>query len=182
MLRQVNLLPREMLQVEHLRSLRSTFLLVMLPILFVLLIIHALLNLSIRGLEESGRRPATWWFSPEMDSVQDRLEAMGKNAIQFMTSHKELLTGYVHHENTRDLLTRVGNSALNKVWFREVKLNNGSQKLELYGASYQARLVSEFMLELKKIPYFDQVELVSMGKESRGANEEIDFQITCLLK
>ena len=38
------------------------------------------------------------------------------------------------------------------------------------------------MLELKKLPCFENVELVSMDKDTQKGAEEIDFEIICKIK
>ena len=54
---------------------------------------------------------------------------------------------------------------------------------EITGRTAQTQLVSEFMLELKKLAYFKEVKLTSiMKKKATSGDEGIDFNLACILK
>ncbi len=73
----------------------------------------------------------------------------------------------------------MGKITTHKVWLTRLSLDNSNGICQMDGKSFNTRLVSEFMLEFKKIPYFENVALISMEK---GPDEKVDFKITCKFK
>jgi len=181
-MRQVNLLPQELRQSQELRRIRNAFVVTLVPTLIVLVLIHWALNFRVSSLMRSMERPARPMTLPGLRSMHTQIDALREEFAQLTQGQEFFLEQAARSDLLPGMLKMIANASQEKVWFKKISLDYKDKTCLIIGRSFHARLVSEFMLELKKMPAFQRVELTTMGKGQGSHNREIDFQVICHLK
>jgi len=179
-MRQVNLLPDSVKQVETIRALWNSAVVLLGTTLFVMLLLHFGLEARVKYLEEIASRPSYIRETAESSSLKQQALKIKK---QMQSQIKEDLLAaklFTHHMSSHNLLKNIGDVTSGKVWLDGMSINSEGGVFQIQGRSSNMRFVSEFMLELRKLPYFKNVELTSMGKGQSEA--EVLFKILCHLK
>ena len=182
MLRQVNLLPEEIQKSEQLRFLRFSLTVIFLPVFVVLFLISSLLNGCIQNLEETARQPLAFQETTATRDLKKKIEQQENVLGDFAQENTGIIETYVKNSPTAYFLKVISRLSAQKVWLTGIALDTQGRTCKIKGKSFTTRLVSEFMLELKRLPHFQEVELVSVGKEGVKPGAEVDFQIICHLK
>lgn len=178
-MRQINLLP-ETLQKAHIKtvivhsaavSIGGTFLLAA--------VVHVLLTLSIGNLEERVLHPASYLDTMEFAQLREMINIKAEEVKKYVGQYGTVVEAQMNNNAAEGILKAAGMSSKHKVWFTRFVLDNKARKCEIEGKSFNTRLVSEFMLNIKKSPFFDNVSLISMEK---GTDEKVDFKVVCILK
>jgi Tfp pilus assembly protein PilN len=181
-MRQINLLPLEIQRAEQIRSIRNSIIVILAPVLAVLLGIHFLLTYAVQQTALRAAQPPEQIDTPEINQVRTALRSEELKMSQFVNSNKPMIQLITKDFSMTDILKVINTVIENKVWFTSLKVDTESKRCEIDGKSFNTRLVSEFMLELKRAAYFQDVELISMNISNNAANDEVDFKIICLLK
>jgi Tfp pilus assembly protein PilN len=181
-MRQVNLLPIENQRSEQWRVLRNSLCGIFLPLGFLMLVVHLLLGLQVAAMEKRLNSPLRHAESAPVVALQQAMADIKLKGEGFLKTDKEIVEYFIVQPSAANILGNIGNQALDKVWLTDLRGDGTKRVYEIVGRSFNIRLVSEFMLELKKLPYFENVELVTMGEGAKGKEGEIDFKMICHLK
>ncbi|MDP2653140.1 MAG: PilN domain-containing protein [Candidatus Omnitrophota bacterium] len=178
-MRQINLLPEQMQKVEQIKTIRNAFVLVLAPILLVMAVVHVLLAMHLQNMKRLAERPMDYIQTREVGEVKVRIDEVLSKMRDFHAGHEILLESIAQRASTPVILVNLGEMAQSRVWLNDFNLDHESKTCRIAGQSFNTRLVSEFMLELKKVPFFKNVELSSM---ERGQDGKVGFSIVCYMK
>ncbi len=178
-MRQINLLP-ESLQKAQYKSLviRSAMLTFGSTLAFIILI-HAGLAVMVGNLESKIQNPPPNIDTIEFAQMRQQIQDKSNNIQKYFSQYGAVIDAYGDNYFSVDIMKVIGTISQHKVWFTRLNLNNKKRTCEIEGKSYNTRLVSEFMLGIKKTPFFENVALISMEK---GQDEKVDFKLECSLK
>ncbi len=181
-MRQVNLLPEESQRIETLKFIQRTLAFLFVPTLVVLFGISFAMDRHIEILRHAVDKPMAFQETAETRKLDQDIANTEKELKIFGDEHRVLIKTFVKRVPTAYLLKIISRLSENKVWLKGISLDHQQDICRIEGKSFNTRLVSEFMLEIKRLPYFRDVELVSVGKEAVKAASEVDFQIVCHLR
>jgi len=180
-MRQINLLPERLKKQEEWRIVRNSFLLTVgLSVAFVLLV-HFGLNFCVKNLEDIATKPLALKETDEISQLKDKIDAVETKMKELVMANKEIIEVFAKNSSLSYLLKVIGNATADKVWLTDLSFHYDKKICQMKGLSFNTRLISEFMLELKALAYFENVTLVSMEK-SREGSRETAFIIRCLLR
>jgi Tfp pilus assembly protein PilN len=133
----------------------------------------------VDNLESKIQHPPANIDTIEFAQLRAQTQQMSNNIQKYINQYGAVINAYGDNYFSVDILRVIGNISQHKVWFTRLNLNNKTRKCEVEGQSYNTRLVSEFMLEIKRAPFFDNVALISMEK---GQDDRVNFKLVCTLK
>ena len=181
-MRQVNLLPQDMQQADRINFMRKAGLVLFTPVIVLLIIGHILLQTRLGYLKRTSEQPLAFTETQETRELGRRKKEARKKIRDFYAKNENVIEKFVKKFSVAHMLKSVGQIAAEKVWLQSMVLDIPKDVCRIKGKSFNTRLVSEFMLELKRLPYFQNVELVSMSKGQVKDVKEIEFQVVCRLK
>jgi Tfp pilus assembly protein PilN len=181
-MRQVNLLPEESRKAETILFIRNTVGVILGPFVGILLIVNFFIGAHIDYLRRTAEQPLASKETSETLAMKKQIEKYEENLKQTGVQNKDIVETFVKKVPAGYLLKMISRLAEDKVWLDGISVDVKERRCTVDGKSFGTRLVSEFMLELKRLPHFKDVELVSVGKETRKTAQEVDFQIICFLK
>jgi len=181
-MRLVNLLPEENQKKEQWRMVRLSFGMTFLPLALGLILIHALLGLQLSAVEQALRQPKRQGESAQIAKLRQEISAVKAKGQKLVTTDKELIKYFVVQPASSRILKNIAQVADEKVWLTEFVLDSAKETCDIGGKSFNIRLVSEFMLGLKKLLYFEDVALVTMEEGAKDKDGEVTFKVTCRLK
>lgn len=182
-MREVNLLPTSYQKKERNSVIiKSVFLMIVLLVLF-LGSLYVAISWGILHLETVLGYRAASQVNLEMKELKGQLIALDNQMKDFYVRKQLVVEGYMTSAALINLLERAGDFTSDRVWLTELECHAFQKQCSLKGKAFNTRLVSEFMLDLKKLSFFESVDLVSMGKEeSQNIKEGIDFALRCHMK
>lgn len=181
-MRQVNLLPEDIQKTERIKIIINSLLTTLVPVILGMALLHFLIVFRLHSLQRVVNQP---YAQPELAQFQELRQEIGKikSAAQGSFSRdRELIEYFVVNLPFSEILRNIGNIAQERVWLTGVTVDGQSNICEIEGRSFNTRLVSEFILNLKQYYFFQSVELLSMGEDKTGKEEETHFKIVCSLK
>lgn len=178
-MRQINLLPESLQQAQNKKKILNSFFVTLIPTVFAVGAIHILTILFIANLEGQVKHPAANMDTMEFMALREEIQKKADDLQKYTADYGALINSYMDNYLSQDILRAIGAISHHKVWFTRFELNNKNRACEIQGKSFNTRLVSEFMLGVKKAPFFDNVTLISMEK---GQDEKVNFKIVCVLK
>lgn len=178
MMRQINLLPEDIQKAEAQSLLRNIAVSAIAPLVAVMLLMHGVLAWYLTSLNQEARQSPGTVPSIEADHLREKVDQKLGEAQKFFYHHKALFYHDIRRILTLRILAKLGTMADQKVWVKRFELDYKQKITRISGQSYNTRLVSEFMLELKKLQFFSEVELSSMEK---GPDGKINFLVVCRL-
>jgi len=181
-MRQVNLLPGETQRVEIIQFIQHTLAFLFAPTIILLFLISFLMNMHIRHLQKTAEQPLAFQETAETRQLKKQIDSLEKELKIYGHDNEALIKAFVKRSPAAYLLKVISRLSENKVWLRGITLDAQQDICRIDGKSFNTRLVSEFMLEVKRLPYFRDVELVSVGKQAVKTASEVDFQIICYLQ
>lgn len=181
-MRQINLLPDNLKNKEKLRFLKKSLLCTVGVSLLVMVLVHFILILRVGSLEKALSNPAIYGGSEVIKKLQKDIDIVIKDTRRDMKRSQYFAELLDKNLMFSSVLQNISNIASDKVWFKRVKIVVDGKNFEIEGKSFNTRLVSEFMLDLRKLAYFKNVDLITMEKNDDGVKKEIDFKIACKLK
>ena len=180
-MRQVNLLPEGLKKTANLKAERSALIVTGGIALAIFVFIHVILVIQIKGLEIAANQPLFFEEATQTGQLKGLIESK-KKIQKLVKKNRDVLEIFAKHSSSANILDTIGDITRDKVWLNRFLLDLNAGQCTIEGRSFNTRLVSEFMLELKKLPCFENVELVSMDKGTKKGDEEIDFEIICKIK
>ena len=180
-MRQVNLLPEELKRTARLRMTLNSLLVTAGASLAVLIFIHFLLAAQIKSLDFLANQPLFLEGEDQTGQLKE-LVSSKKKIQQLVEKKRDVLEIFAKHSSSANILNAIAAITKDNVWMNKFLFDLNTDQCIIEGRSFNTRLVSEFMLELKKLPCFENVELVSMDKDTQKGAEEIDFEIICKIK
>ncbi len=180
-MRQINLLPEKLQKAEKARNIKTSIMFTVLPVLFGICIIHFFLSAKVSVLREMVDQPLMLKDTTEVRPIRRQVIRLNNDISKFINQNSDIVGIYSKYFFSTNTLRIIGSVSTNKVWLKALSLDIQEGTCLIEGKSFNTRLVSEFMLELKRLAYFEKVELISMGKESQSEESEIDFKIVCQL-
>ena len=178
-MRQINLLPEQMQKTEQQKILRNFFVVTLIPTLIIVCVIHGLLWWYLQSVKKTATERSTDYSQiNEFGDVKEKIDTLSAKIEDFYRAQKPVLASIAQQSFSPFLLKNFGDAASNRVWFKRLALDYDGKICRIEGRSYNTRLVSEFMLELKKLAFLKSVELSSMEKSPEG---NVDFMIICNL-
>ena len=181
-MRLVNLLPEEYQKKEQWRILRHSLCLTFLPLGLGLAVIHFLVVSQLAGMEQALRQPKHYSESVQTVKLRQEISAVKAKGQGLVSADKELIEYFVVQPASSRILKNIARVADEKVWLTEFGLDLARGTCDIGGKSFNIRLVSEFMLELKQLSYFAEVELVAMEEGAKEKGGEVTFKVTCRLR
>ena len=181
-MRQVNLLPDETRKTETLRFMRNSLLILLAPVFGLWFLMNLLLNIQIGALKRTAAQPLAFQETGETQALKTKIANLEKKIQEYGDQNKGIIETFVKKVPCGYLLKNIGCLSEDKVWVNAISFDTQKKECRIDGKSFSTRLVSEFMLELKRLPHFEGVDLVSVGKETRKTTQEVDFQIIGILK
>jgi len=180
-MRQVNLLPEELQKAQSLKIIGSSLLFNIGAVVIFVVLINSLLSFWITNLETVALQPLALKENNEITQIRAKISEIEKETGMIFKKNRDIMEVFARNSSFSHLLKVIGNVTSDKVWLTSLTFVMKDRRCKMDGLSFNTRLVSEFMLELKKISYFKNVELLSMEKEGRGI-KEVAFTIECELK
>jgi len=181
-MRQVNLLPEEIRRVEIIQFIQHTLAFLLVPTMVLLFIISFFMNMHIRNLKRTAEQPLDFHETAETRELKEKIETRETQLKRYGHENEILIKTFVKNSSASYLLKVISRLSENKVWLKAIVLDAQQNTCHIDGKSFNTRLVSEFMLEIKRLPYFRSVDLVAVGKQAVKTEAEVDFQIVCYLK
>ena len=178
-MRQINLLPESLQKRQYQKMAVNSAAALGSLTLVVLACIHLLLSTSVAKLENQVHHPAAYMDTMEFVQLREQIQGLGEEIKNYVGLYRPVLEAHLDNYSIVSILGLVGNMSNHRVWFTRFSLNTKTRDCEIEGKSFNTRLVSEFMLDMKKTPLFDNVTPISMEK---GTDEKINFKIICKLK
>ncbi len=178
-MRQINLLPVSLQQAQNKKKITYSFLITLGPTIFAIVVIHFLIVVFVSNLESKVKHPAANVDTTQFVALREAIQKKSDDVQKYVDEFRVIIDSYMDNYLSENILTVIGNISYHKVWFTHLELNNKNKTCEIQGKSFNTRLVSEFMLGVKKAPFFDNVTLISMEK---GQDEKVNFKIVCVLK
>lgn len=178
-MRQVNLLPEDLQTSQYQKRIARSVLLTGGSTLLVMAVLHVLIALGVAGLEDRVRRPQTYADAAEFVELREQVRILKDDVSQYVGRYRTVIEAYMDHYATTAILKTLGKAGRQKIWLTRLTVNNTTRVCDMEGRSFNTRLVSEFMLGIKKNPFFDNITPISMEK---GPEQIIHFRITCDLK
>jgi len=176
-MRQINLLPESLQQAEQMRLLRNVAVVICIVSLGAALVLHMLLSFGVNTTRANVDQ-SLMAHQDEFVRIKQEIQN-AKGQMKDLYSKEEVLILLLSkHLSNAHMLKVMGQLTGERVWLTGLNLDIQKSECELEGRSFSTRLVSEFMLELKRMPYFREVELINMDK---GKSTEVTFKILCHL-
>jgi len=163
-LKDINLIPDEIKLLDEKRK-RSTFtMIVFLIVAFVLIFILLLPSMYINNLEK------------QKSTLNNQLNSLKAKKDMYSTikskenyySQKEKIIKYLSDKklNMTEILNDISANIPENVSIKDMKFNGSV--LEITGDSYMNKYLSDFMLNLRKLKYVDDVNLLDTKKSDSG--------------
>lgn len=178
-MRQINLLPEEMKKNEALRRVKVSVVGTLVPTFLFVLLIHCILSYQIEDLERVMHKPSNIPETPVSMGIRNEMENLQEEAAQFVDGNRDIIETFVRDVVISDILKVIGDAASDRVWLTRLTHDMEKRFCRIDGVSSNTRLVGEFMLKLKQVPYFEGVELVSVEQGRGKGKKELDFRIIC---
>ena len=176
-MRQVNLLPEDIRKAEEVRKVRHSLIFTIGAPLLGIVTIHLLLLLLVYQLRTAASQPLGFQDTPQIGVVREKIDQIQSLAGDFSQQHQGAVKILCRLRSPVGFLLHLGEVVREKVWLTDIQLDYGKKICELTGRSFNTRLVSEFMLELKKMNAVENFELVSMEQKESPSTPEIEFKL-----
>ncbi len=177
-MRQINLLPEPMQKIEEQKVIRNAFGVSVVPTLIILIVVHVFLSWYLQDVIKMTGYSTDYSQVNEFGDIKEKIDVLSVQMGNFYRDQKPVLMSVAQQSSPPFLLKNLSVAASNRVWFKKMELDFDGKICRIEGQSYNTRLVSEFMLELKKILSLKSVELNSMEKTPEG---HVNFMIVCNL-
>ncbi|MBN1492849.1 MAG: PilN domain-containing protein [Candidatus Omnitrophica bacterium] len=178
-MRQINLLPEAYQHQMRMAALKKTMIVSAVIVIVCIVPVHIWLADGVKGLKNELTAIKLSRAMPELDKVRSEVTLLRNERNAFVSENQALLEIAAQRVHYKAMMKLIGDSARNKVWLNSVTVSSQKKTLEMKGKAYDAQLVSEFLLEIKKIPYFNTVDLTSMQSNTAADGTTITFSLTC---
>ena len=147
--------------------------------LAVILVIHGLLAVKINVLKKAKqgqmpKMPAGSREDPDGLHFSEDIQRLAADLQDFISQNKNLWEFVDQSFRSSVILKDIGRIADKRIWLTNFTLDSLQGHCELEGSTFYTRAVSEFMMELKKLPYFKMVSLTTMERGTQEGKEEAD--------
>lgn len=180
-MRQLNLLPADLQQKQQTARLRNVLIVLIIPTVILMGGIHYALVRHIDRLNDTVQNPPSPLETPEIQALRREIQSVRSGIESLVGSHYLAMELFARQLMPASVLKDTANGARGKVWFDQMEMDMTKRVFSIKGKSFNTRLVSEYMLELKKMPYFSAVDLESVSKENAGG-QAVEFLINCHLR
>jgi Tfp pilus assembly protein PilN len=181
-MRQVNLLPERLQQAEEKRIIRDSIIITISLTLLLVLSLHFLLVSRVIRLKKIIDRLTIAKETPEVRELRKEINRLKTEEQTFINKNRVFLDILAMGTSYPYILNSIGEATSNKVWLTKLSVDAKNGICQFDGKSFDIQLVSEFMLELKKMAHFRNVELTSMERGKEMGEKAVAFRITCNLK
>ena len=173
------MLPEEMQRANERRFVIKSLVTTACLLFLVVLSIHLLLAAGVGRLERVERELASMGEPPEISQLRKETARLELEMQGFINKNRVPLDILSKHLPCPYILKTIGDITLDMVWLTGFSVDSQKGTSQIDGRSFNNKLVSEFMLELKKLPYFKSVELTSMERNAEPEKIGVEFKITC---
>ena len=178
-MRQVNLLPERFRQAGNKRVMTRSAAIMAAMVFFAALTVHLLLSWRIGSYQNVAAELKNIGDLPEYSPLHRAIGQIEREKKRFTAENKGLLDVLSGHLASSHILRYISAANSGKIWLTEIIIDPQKNTCAIGGRSYSARSVSEFMLGLKKSPFFKNIDLTSMEKAQVPQEREVKFAITC---
>ncbi len=179
MLRRINLIPKDVQNEIAKQGMTMSITTLVISLVSIMLIAHIVLHARIAALDGELKTHIKESKGADIKQLSRDVALLNERKEVFINRNNTLLEIIDRRFPVYDILYRFGNLANKKVWLSRCKIKGRRRMCEINGRSWNTHLVSEFMIELKKEPYFESVNLVSM--EKGASTDEVLFSLICYL-
>lgn len=163
-MKDINLIPDEIKLLEEKRK-RSTFAMIgFLIVAFVLIFILLLPNMYINNLEKQ-----KFTLNNQLNSLKakkDMYSTIKSKENYYLQKEKIIKDLSDKRLNMTEILNDISSNIPENVSIKDMKFNGSV--LEITGDSYMNKYLSDFMLNLRKLKYVDDVNLLDTKKSDSG--------------
>ncbi|MFC1808987.1 PilN domain-containing protein [Candidatus Omnitrophota bacterium] len=178
-MRQVNLLPELFQHEMRIKTVKKSLVLSAVVLLLIIVPVHVLFSLKIGALRAEKQNLLENKDIPSINALREESQELKMRTAGVVNDNRTLLEISGDSLAYKEMLKHIGDITLNKVWINSLTISKNKKTVEISGRSFDAQLVSEFLLELKSLECFNDVDLTSMqSKESQGGSE-VTFGLTC---
>lgn len=181
-MRQINLLPKNLQKAIQIKKVRNSALIIFIPVFTFVLIGHFGVGFWVDSLRRSAEAPPSMNETPEIVRLRQGIKSVNAETKNFAEHNEGALEILKQDYPVSKIIKALGDASDKKAWIKGLTFDSEGGVCRIDGASLSTKTVSEFMLELKKISFFKNVELINMGKQKSGGLDKIDFQLSCGLK
>ncbi|MDD5449292.1 MAG: PilN domain-containing protein [Candidatus Omnitrophica bacterium] len=181
-MRQINLLPEEVKHTEIGRINKNVIIVGIGLIFLAMTLVHFSLVHRVTALKKTLKQLNAVKGYPGLGQLQKEAVAIEKEKARYASENKALIDIMAKHLASAPLLKSISDAAYGRVWFTALAVDPQKEGLRITGRAFNTELVSEFMLELKKMASFKKIDLASMEKQESADGEEINFAINCEFK
>ncbi|HLF17537.1 MAG TPA: PilN domain-containing protein [Candidatus Omnitrophota bacterium] len=175
---QINLIPEDIQKEDQLKLIGASVLASAVATCVLALLIHAGLTVMINQMKKVADGPAAVKEDTSLAKLKGTISRLEAEQKQLYKTEGPLIEMLSKRYSYDDILLSIGNVSADKVWLQDISINSDEGLCGINGNSFNSRLVSEYMLELKKMPYFKGLELSSVEK-SENKSDMVDFKIVC---
>ncbi|HHV73752.1 MAG TPA: fimbrial assembly protein [Thermoanaerobacterium sp.] len=163
-MKDINLIPDEVKLLEEKRK-RSTFAMIgFLIVAFVLIFILLLPNMYINNLEKQ-----KFTLSNQLNSLKAKKDMYStiKSKENYYSQKEKIIKDLSDKRlNMTEILNDISSNIPENVSIKDMKFNGSV--LEITGDSYMNKYLSDFMLNLRKLKYVDDINLLDTKKSDSG--------------
>lgn len=178
-MRQINLLPETLQKAQAQSRITKSLLITLGPAVLAMALIHVFFVFVLSYLEKQAKSPVVNVDSGGFEQLRDQIQQQKVGLEKYYGQYRAIIDPYTSNYFTRQILEKSGEMTHHKVWLTRINIDNMKRSCELEGKSYNTRLVSEFMLNIKRTSYFENVNLISIDK---ARDEKVNFKIVCVFK
>lgn len=181
-MRQINLIPKEVIEQAEAQTQKLSLIITGGATGAVLLACYLVVaGLSLQARAELGRLRAAL---PEGAQVAPE-EALGQAEADlkgFYASNQALVPFLVEPDAYVNLLKAITHAVEGRVWLKRLDMDLAGGRVRMAGAAHNQEAVSDFCASLKALPFFHEVELVSLEQaRGEGAGGSAEFEATGVL-
>ena len=181
-MRHINLIPKEYIWQSTRRIIRNSLIISIIVFISIAIVTHILFSSKIELLEQLLNSTRIKAEKTTINNVHGEINIINDTINNFLNTNEFYIDLIQKQFNIKDILITIGNIIGDQIWLNGYTLDSRKGICEINGFSPNTNLVSEFMLELKRIKYFNNIKLTSMKKLSEKSNSLISFRIVCVLK
>ena len=181
-MRQINLLPETVRGVEKRALVAKAVMVLIGSAAVIILLSHFFLLWRISCLKKTISHLRDIGGITAGSPLDRQLNQSGSQIQKYIDENKALTEVLTKDFLSLPLLKTIGDAASGRVWLTAVTVDSKTETCQISGNTYNTQLVSEFMLELKRSPFFKNIDLASMEKGKETQLKEMSFTVTCEFK
>jgi len=181
-MRQINLLPEQFQKSEYTKLIRKALLVILAPFIVLFLFLHLLLSFEVNRLVDKINNPLGQIETPEINKLSIEIAEMEASMENYISGRRLIIEILNKRLPYSSILKGIGDACSGKAWLNELIIKNENESAQIKGNAYNVRLASEFMLELKKKPYFESIDITTMDQDPELGGKAVGFAFTARLK